>query len=205
MVNRLENELQQTRDRLRATIEQSETSTAELKASNEELQAINEELRSASEELETGKEELQSLNEELITVNNELKEKVDEVSRINSDLQNLMHSTDIGTIFLDRDLRIKRFTRRVEDLFNVISSDIGRPLEHVTHRLDYGHLSRDAAEVLRTSQPRDREVSGGKIMAIILRGFHSIARLEIVLTALSFRSSISANSSRRPIPCARGS
>ena len=162
VVNRLENELQQTRDRLRATIEQSETSTEELKASNEELQAINEELRSASEELETGKEELQSLNEELTTVNQELKEKVDEVSRINSDLQNLMHSTDIGTIFLDRDLRIKRFTRRVEDLFNIISSDIGRPLEHVTHRLDYGHLSRDAAEVLRTSQPRDREVSGGK-------------------------------------------
>ena len=162
VVGRLEDELQQTRDRLRATIEQSETSTEELKASNEELQAINEELRSASEELETGKEELQSLNEELTTVNLELKEKVDEVSRVNSDLQNLMHSTDIGTIFLDRALQIKRFTPRVKDLFNIISSDIGRPFEHLTHKLDYNQLAPDAAEVLKTLQPRDREVSSEK-------------------------------------------
>jgi two-component system CheB/CheR fusion protein len=150
VVGRLEDELQQTRDRLRATIEQSETATEELKASNEELQAINEELRSATEELETSKEELQSLNEELTTVNQELKEKVDEVSRVNSDLQNLMRSTDIGTIFLDSKLRIKRYTPRVEDLFNIISSDIGRPLEHVTRRFDYADLPKDAAEVLQT-------------------------------------------------------
>ena len=161
VVARLEDELQETRNRLRASVEQSETSTEELKASNEELQAINEELHSASEELETSKEELQSLNEELTTVNQELKEKVDEVSRVNSDLQNLMHSTDIGTIFLDRDLQIKRYTPRVEELFNIISSDIGRPLEHVTHKLDYDNLSKDASEVLQMSRPLDRQVSGG--------------------------------------------
>ena len=125
VVARLEDDLAETRNRLRASAEQSETSTEELKASNEELQAINEELHSATEELETSKEELQSLNEELTTVNQELKEKVDEASRVNSDLQNLMHSTDIGTIFLDRALQIKRYTPRVEELFNIIVSDIG--------------------------------------------------------------------------------
>jgi two-component system, chemotaxis family, CheB/CheR fusion protein len=123
---------------------QNETSTEE-KASNEELQAINEELRSATEELETSKEELQSLNEELTTVNQELKEKVDEVSHVNSDLQNLMRSTDIGTIFLDSKLRIMRYTTRVEELFNIISSDIGRPFEHVTHSIAYADLPKDAA------------------------------------------------------------
>ena len=98
VVRQLEEDLQRTRDQLRSTIEQYETSLEELKASNEELQASNEELRSASEELETGKEELQSINEELTTVNKELKFKVDEVSHTNSDLQNLMMSTDIGVI-----------------------------------------------------------------------------------------------------------
>jgi two-component system CheB/CheR fusion protein len=98
VVQQLEQELQRTKDQLRITIEQYETSTEELRASNEELQAINEELRSATEELETSKEELQSVNEELSTVNLEYKEKIDEVGRANSDLQNLMASMDIGTI-----------------------------------------------------------------------------------------------------------
>src|SRR5207237_6045363 len=101
VVRQLEDELHNTREQLRATIEQYETSVEELRASNEELQAINEELRSATEELETSKEELQSVNEELTTVNNEQKEKVDEVSRANRDLQNLTASTEIGTIIAD--------------------------------------------------------------------------------------------------------
>src|SRR6185503_14024934 len=138
------------KDQLRTSIEQYETSNEELKASNEELQAINEELRSATEELETSKEELQSLNEELTTVNHELKDKVDEVSRINGDLQNLMASTDIGTIFLDRNLRVKRFTPSAGQLFNIISSDVGRPITHLTHKLDYPRLSEDAKQVLET-------------------------------------------------------
>ena len=140
VVRGLEEELQRTKDRLRGTIEEHELSVEELKASNEELQAMNEELRSTSEELETGKEELQSVNEELTTVNQELKETIDEVGRANTDLRNLISSTDIATIFLDRDLRVKRYTPRTQELFNLINTDIGRPLEHVTHKLDYGQL-----------------------------------------------------------------
>ena len=98
------------KEQLNATVEQYEAANEELKASNEELQAMNEEMRSATEELETSKEELQSVNEELITVNHELKSSVEELSRTNADLNNLMASTDIGTIFLDRQLRIHRFT-----------------------------------------------------------------------------------------------
>ena len=158
VIGRLEEELQFTRDRLRQTVEQHEISLEEAKASNEELQAINEELRSTTEELETSKEELQSVNEELATVNFELKDKVDEVSNANLDLQNLMASTNISTILLDRDLQIKRFTSPVQELFNILPYDAGRPIAHMTHRFDYQHLATDAAEVLRTQQPLEREV-----------------------------------------------
>ncbi|WP_232468124.1 CheR family methyltransferase [Bordetella genomosp. 13] len=155
----LEAELQQAKDRLQLTVEQSETSTEELKASNEELQAINEELRSATEELETGKEELQSVNEELITVNSELKSKVEETAKINDDLQNLIASTDIATVFVDRGMRIKWFTPRATDIFSVIASDAGRSLLDITHRLNYADLARDAAGVFESLRTVEREVS----------------------------------------------
>jgi len=158
IVAHLEQELQAVRDQLHLTVEQYETSTEELKASNEELQAINEELRSNSEELETSKEELQSLNEELTTVNQELREKIEELGRVNSDLQNLMSSTDIGTVFLDRGLQIRRYTARAQELFNITPRDIGRPLEHFTHKLDYTALTQDAEAVLETLHGREREV-----------------------------------------------
>lgn len=161
VVRRMEEELKRTKDQLRNTIEQYETSTEELKASNEELQAINEELRSASEELETSKEELQSVNEELTTVNNELKEKVDETMRANSDLQNLMHSTDIATIFLDRSLHIKRYTPRATEIFNLIPTDVGRPLSHITNRLDPDNFQDDANKSLQNLQTFEREVHAG--------------------------------------------
>jgi two-component system CheB/CheR fusion protein len=169
VVRQLEGELQTTRDQLRTTIEQYETSTEELRASNEELQAINEELRSATEELETSKEELQSVNEELITVNHELKHKVEEISRANSDLQNLMGSTDIATIFLDREMRIMRFTPRAQQLFSIIPTDIGRPLQHLTHKLEYPELTEEAQQVLQTLQSREREVRDGQGRRYIAR------------------------------------
>ncbi|WP_200934118.1 CheR family methyltransferase [Massilia sp. Leaf139] len=154
----LEAELQRKREQLQETIENSEISTEELRASNEELQAINEELRSATEELETSKEELQSVNEELVTVNYELKVKVEETGKANDDLNNLIASTDIATIFVDSGLRIKRFTPRAVDLFSIIASDIGRSLLDLTHRLDYDQLAEDVGATFDTLRPVEREV-----------------------------------------------
>lgn len=157
-VRRLAEELRLTQARLRTMREESEAANEELRAANEELQSINEEYRSTSEELETSKEELQSVNEELQTVNNELKLKLEGVSRANSDLQNLMAATDVGTLFLDQALRIKRFTPRLTDLFNITVNDEGRPITDFTHQLDYEGLTADAKAVLRNLTPIEREV-----------------------------------------------
>ena len=154
----LDRELERLKAHLRDTVEQYEASTEELKASNEELQAMNEELRSATEELETSREELQSINEELTTVNQELKGKVDELGHSNSDMQNLMDATAIATVFLDRDLRITRYTPAAVTLFNLIATDLGRPLSDLATRLDYRELSDDAARVLERLVPIEREV-----------------------------------------------
>ena len=172
----LEAELQKKREQLQETIENAEISTEELRASNEELQAINEELRSATEELETSKEELQSVNEELITVNSELKIKVEETSKVNDDLNNLIASTDIATIFVDSGLRIKRFTPRATDLFAIIASDVGRSLLDLTHRLDYDQLAEDVSATFDTLRPVEREVgsSDGRYYIVRLLPYRTI-------------------------------
>ncbi|HKE84187.1 MAG TPA: CheR family methyltransferase [Vicinamibacterales bacterium] len=154
----LEDELIRLKSQLRATIEQHETQAEELKASNEELQAINEELRSATEELETSKEELQSVNEELRTVNQELKVKIEEQSQANNDIQNLVNSTDIGTIFLDRSSRIKLFTPRARDIFSLIPTDRGRPLSDINSHLVDADLQTDIDKVLDDLERIEREV-----------------------------------------------
>jgi two-component system CheB/CheR fusion protein len=158
IVRQLERELEQAKLQLRDTIEQGEASAEEMKASNEELQAINEELRSASEELETSREELQSINEELSTVNSEMKRKVDELAHTNADLQNLMASTAIPTVFLDGDLAITRYTPKANELFYLVPSDQGRPLAHIRHRVHYPEIIADIESVLRTLEPAEREV-----------------------------------------------
>lgn len=158
VLSQLEAELQRKREQLQETIEYSEISTEELRASNEELQAINEELRSATEELETSKEELQSVNEELVTVNYELKVKVEETGKANDDLNNLIASTDIATIFVDSGMRIKRFTPRAADLFSIIATDVGRSLLDLTHKLDYDQLAEDVGATFDTLRLVEREV-----------------------------------------------
>jgi two-component system, chemotaxis family, CheB/CheR fusion protein len=158
-VTDLESELRQTREQLQSTIEHANVSTEELKASNEELQAINEELWSATEELETGKEELQSVNEELSTVNAELHNKVEETTKAVDDLGNLIASTGIATVFVDRSMRIKRYTTPAVGLFNLIDSDVGRPLLDITHRLNYPQLADDATASFETLKVIEREVS----------------------------------------------
>jgi two-component system, chemotaxis family, CheB/CheR fusion protein len=155
---RLEDELQRVKSQLRMTIEQYETHSEEARAANEELQAMNEELRSAAEELETSKEELQSVNEELTTVNQELKIKIEELGLTNNDFQNLINSTDIGTIFLDRLMRVKLSTPAAQKIFNLLPSDIGRRLSDITSRLLYDGLHDDILQVLDTLQTVEREV-----------------------------------------------
>ena len=158
IIKDIEHELKITKENLRSTIEALETSNEELKSTNEELQSTNEEMQSSNEELETSKEELQSLNEELITVNTELQNKNDELSGINNDMKNLLDSIDIPTIFLDRNLLIKRFTSHATKVVNLISSDIGRPINHMSTNIQYDKLVEDATEVLRTLIRKEVEV-----------------------------------------------
>ena len=159
VINQLESEIKQLKEDLQGTIEQTEISTEELRALNEEQQAINEELRSATEELETSKEELQSINEELTTVNFELKAKVDETGMVNNDLQNLITSSDIATVFVDRNLLVKRFTPKAASIFNLINSDIDRPLLDITHKLDYPLLQVDAEAMMNDFKLIERPVN----------------------------------------------
>lgn len=158
-IQSLEADLRITRERLQATIEELESTNEELKSSNEEYQSINEELQSANEELETSKEELQSVNEELQTVNGELAHRVQELAKTNSDLKNLLESTQIATVFLDNEFRIKNFTPAVTEIFHLIESDVGRPITHIAGRIAYDDLANDVRRVLRTLVTVEREVT----------------------------------------------
>ena len=120
---------------------------------------MNEELQSANEELETSKEELQSINEELQTVNAELNARVEELSRANSDIANLLESTQIATVFLDRNLSVKSFTPAAKDVFRLVESDTGRPITHVRARFDSDTVQEDAERVLRTLSTMERQVT----------------------------------------------
>ncbi len=154
----LQAELTLSRQRLQSLAEEYETSREEMRSANEELQSTNEELRSTMEELETSKEELQSINEELVTLNQENRHKVEELSQMSSDLQNLIVATDIPTLFLDRGLRILRFTPRLADVFNIRTTDRGRPLSDLTHRLLDTDLSAAATQILADLVPIEREI-----------------------------------------------
>ncbi len=147
----LESELQHSRENLQATIEELETS-------NEELQATNEELLSSNEELQSTNEELQSVNEELITVNSEYQKKIEELSELNDDMTNLLTSSEVGTVFLDTELTIRKYTPPVTRQINLIKSDVGRPFSDLTTNLEYDALDRDVQEVLKSLRPREVEV-----------------------------------------------
>ena len=150
----LEQELQATKEYLETTIE-------ELGASNEELQSANEELQSTNEELETAREELQSTNEELVSVNSELQMKIDDMTEISNDINNLFTSTEVGIIFLDTQLGIRRFTPNMTQFFNLIPSDAGRSLRDITSKTVYDNICQDAEEVLATLQTKEMEIKAG--------------------------------------------
>jgi two-component system CheB/CheR fusion protein len=162
LVTHLEGELAEARYELQSTIEQFETSSEELKAANEEMVSMNEELQSTNEELESSKEELHSLNEELKTANNELQEKIQETEAINNDLSNFFNSTDIATLFLDSRLCIRRFTPVTNQLFHIIPSDIGRPIQDLSQRFSDPSLWSDAKQVLVQLNQITREVKTGE-------------------------------------------
>jgi two-component system, chemotaxis family, CheB/CheR fusion protein len=154
----LEEELQRTRDLLDSTVTAHDRTVAELQTVNEELLSINEEQKAASEELETNREEIQSINEELTTINQEHQSTIEELKRTNADLQNLIESTEIGTIFLDRMMRIRRFTPATLTFFNFVDTDQGRPFADITHRLKYAELWADVASAVASLQRVEREV-----------------------------------------------
>jgi two-component system CheB/CheR fusion protein len=170
-LEQLERELQETKQRLQGTIEELETSNEELKSSNEEMLSVNEELQSSNEELEASKEETQSINEELQTVNTELHQKVTELDQSNSDLRNMFESTQVATVFLDRGLVIRSFTRAATEVFNLIPGDVGRPLADIANRLDAHDLESDLRAVLAREQAVERRVTAND------RATHYLMRL----------------------------
>jgi two-component system CheB/CheR fusion protein len=155
----LEAELQRLRDEIAASERESETTTAELRVANEEAMSLNEELQSSNEELQTSKEELQSMNEELASVNGELEDKVEELELALGDLRNFMDSTRVATLFLGRDLNIRRFTKEAARLFRVLPTDEGRPLRDIASTVADPDLLAAAADVLKDLEPRELEVS----------------------------------------------
>ena len=157
-IEQLERELGYARESQQVTIEELQATNEELKSANEELQSTNEELQSSNEELETSREELQSLNEETITVNSELNNKIEQLSNVQSDLKNLFDNVNIGTLFLDYDLNIRRYTRDAAKVYRLISSDVGRPLSDITSNLQGESLIAELHTVLETLIPREREV-----------------------------------------------
>ncbi|RXF70955.1 CheR family methyltransferase [Hansschlegelia zhihuaiae] len=152
----LEGDLRETRERLQSMIEEYETALEELKASNEELLSVNEEMQSTNEELEVSKEELQSVNEELHTVNVELNAKVEALDHANSDLHNLFENTDVATIFLDRNITIRKFTPAATEIFKILPSDVGRPLTDLSSRLAYPEMGDDLLNALGSDDVFER-------------------------------------------------
>ncbi|MFP4516321.1 MAG: chemotaxis protein CheB [Desulfovibrionales bacterium] len=158
----LENELQMARQSLQSTIEELETS-------NEELQATNEELMASNEELQSTNEELQSVNEELITVNSEYQNKISELTGLNEDMNNLLANTDIGTLFLDERLHIRKFTPATTELVNIIETDVGRPISHLSHQLEYDDFVEDIRDVLATKQAVEKRIRAEKGQWLLVR------------------------------------
>jgi two-component system CheB/CheR fusion protein len=158
VIAHLERENRDLREQLQSISEEHATSVEELRSSNEELQSVNEELQSTNEELETSREEIQSINEELNTVNAQLSGKVEQLDRSNSDLKNLFDSTRVATVFLDPFLIIRSFTPEIASLYNLIPSDLGRPLSDIVTRLDYTTLREDIQTVLQTREALEKRV-----------------------------------------------
>lgn len=178
-VSALEAELRHTRESLQAAVE-------ELESSNEELQASNEELLASNEELQSTNEELHSVNEELYTVNAEYQKKITELTELTDDMDNLLQSTDVGTIFLDEQLCIRKFTPQIGRSFRLLPQDIGRRIDGFSHDIRYAGLLADLETVLRTGERIEKEVEDRRGNWLFLRilPYHSHSRLAGVVLSL---------------------
>ena len=197
----LEQELAYTKENLQATIEEQQASNEELKSTNEELQSTNEELQSTNEELETSKEELQSVNEELITVNAELQAKIEQLAGMQNDMKNLLDNVNVGTIFLDQQLNIRRFTRWATQAYRLIATDVGRPLADIKSDIEGHDLLAEAQTVLDTLVPSEREVCthGGAWYLSRIQPYRTLDNVidGVVLTFTDISSRIAAEENVR--------
>ena len=160
--DRLREELHDTRENLNALVE-------ELEAGNEELQTTNEELISSNEEMQSTNEELNCVNEELYSLNAEYQAKIRELTELSDDVENLLRSTDVHTVFLDAELRVRKFTPRAAELFNLVESDVGRRFDSFRHRIDVPDLAEDLAGVLTSGESMEKEVRGPREEPYLLR------------------------------------
>jgi two-component system CheB/CheR fusion protein len=172
----LEQELHKIRAEARTAHEEMQTSQEELRSANEELQSTNEELQSTNEELTTSREEMQSMNEELQTLNTELLAKVEELSRSGNDMKNLLDSTDIATLFLDKELNVRRFTPQATKIIKLIPGDVGRPITDLVSDLNHPALTDDVREVLQTLIPKEKSVTArdGKWFAVRIMPYRTL-------------------------------
>jgi two-component system CheB/CheR fusion protein len=172
----LEEKFRHNSEELQSTREEMQSSQEELKSTNEELQSTNEELQSTNEELTTSREEMQSLNEELQSVNVEQQAKMDELSRLNNDMRNLLNSTEIITVFLDNKLHVRRFTSGANKLFKLIPGDVGRPLSDITSDLLFPGMAEDTREVLRTLVFSEKQIttSDGRWFSVRIMPYRTV-------------------------------
>lgn len=200
-VEELEHELAYAKENLQATIEAQQASNEELKSTNEELQSTNEELQSTNEELETSKEELQSVNEELITVNAELQSKIEQLFGAQSDLKNLIDNISDGTIFLDKDLKIKRFTCEAAKIYRLVATDVGRSLFDVKSNIPDENLIIEAKAVLDTLVPQEHEMctDGGTWYTVRIKPYRTLENLidGVVLTFTDISKRIVAEAAEK--------
>ena len=202
VIDALKHDLQMKEEYLQSANEELETINEELNSSYEELQSVNEEMQSTNEELETSKEELQSINEELATVNAELQTKVSDLSRTNNDLSNLLAGTGIGTIFVNHQQQVMRFTPSVNDIIHLILSDIGRPLTHIASNLaTYNSFTTDIQQVLDTLIPKEMELqtTNGKWYNMRIQPYRTVENMieGAVLTFVDITGTVNAREALR--------
>jgi two-component system, chemotaxis family, CheB/CheR fusion protein len=154
----LQQELESTKEYLQSVIESQEATNEELQSANEEILSSNEELQSTNEELETAKEELQSTNEELSTLNDELRARNTEITQINNDLTNVLSSIDIAVVMVGKDLAIRRFTPRAQQIFGLISADAGRPLWNINPTVEIPNFQQSVLNVISSEKPVESSI-----------------------------------------------